>query len=98
PGQGELFSVYRHHGIFTDSPLVMLQAETTHRDHAIVEQVIADMKSGPVARSRGTQTTAIYEHADPALKERAIARTAPLGAKPGRYRPSDTLMAFLECL
>jgi len=48
-GQGELFSVYRHHGIFTDSPLVMLQAETTHRDHAIVEQAIADMKSGPLA-------------------------------------------------
>jgi len=47
--QGELFSVYRHHGIFTDSPLVMLQAETSHRDHAIVEQVIADMKSGPLA-------------------------------------------------
>jgi hypothetical protein len=48
-GQGELFSVYRHHGIFTDSPLLMLQAETTHRDHAIVEQVIADMKGGPMA-------------------------------------------------
>ncbi len=48
-GQGELFSVYRHHGIFTDSPLVILQAETTHRDHAIVEQAIADMKSGPLA-------------------------------------------------
>jgi integrase/recombinase XerD len=45
-----------------------------------------------------TQTTHIYEHADPALKERAIARTAPLGAKPGRYRPSDTLLAFLENL
>ncbi len=45
-----------------------------------------------------TQTTHIYEHADPALKERAIARTAPLGAKPGRYRPSDTLLTFLEAL
>ena len=33
-----------------------------------------------------TQTTHIYEHADPALKEQAIARTAPLGTKPGRYR------------
>ena len=43
-----------------------------------------------------TQTTHIYEHADPALKEQAIARTAPLGAKPGRYRPSDTLLAFLN--
>ncbi len=45
-----------------------------------------------------TQTTHIYEHADPTLKEQAIARTAPLGAKPGRYRPSDTLLAFLEAL
>ena len=45
-----------------------------------------------------TQTTHIYEHADPALKERAIARTAPLGAKPGRYRPSDALIAFLDAL
>jgi hypothetical protein len=40
------------------------------------------------------QTTHIYEHADPALKEEAIARTAPLGIKPGRYRPSDALLAF----
>ncbi len=45
-----------------------------------------------------TQTTHIYEHADPALKEQAIARTTPLGAKPGRYRPSDTLLAFLDAL
>ena len=45
-----------------------------------------------------TQTTHIYEHADPALKEKAIARTAPLGVKPGRYRPSDTLLAFLDTL
>jgi site-specific recombinase XerD len=45
-----------------------------------------------------TQTTHIYEHADPTLKERAITRTAPLGTKPGRYRPSDTLLAFLEAL
>ena len=48
-GQGELFSAYRHHGLFTDSPLVMLQAETSHRDHAIVEQAIADLKSGALA-------------------------------------------------
>ena len=47
---------------------------------------------------QSTQTTHIYEHTDPALKENAIARTAPLGIKPGRYRPSDTLLAFLEGL
>ncbi len=45
-----------------------------------------------------TKTTSIYEHADPALKEQAIARTAPIGAKPGRYRPDDALLAFLDGL
>jgi integrase/recombinase XerD len=44
------------------------------------------------------QTTRIYEHADPKLKEQAIARTAPLGTKPGRYRPPDPTLAFLDGL
>ena len=43
-------------------------------------------------------TTQIYLHADLALKERALARTTPLDAKPGRYRAPDTLLAFLEAL
>jgi len=48
-GQGELFAAYRHHGVFTDSPMTMLQAETDHRDHAIVEQAIADLKASALA-------------------------------------------------
>src|SRR5674476_1342770 len=48
-GQGELFPDYRHHAVFTDSPLSMLQAEKSHRAHAIVEQVIADLKAGALA-------------------------------------------------
>jgi len=48
-GQGELLAAYRHHAVFTNSPLPMLQAETAHRDHAIIEQVIADLKNGPLA-------------------------------------------------
>jgi len=47
--QGELFDVWRHHAVFTDSPFVMLQAEAQHRDHAVVEQVFADWASGPLA-------------------------------------------------
>jgi Transposase DDE domain group 1 len=47
--QGELFPVWRHHAIFTDSPLPMLEAEADHRRHAIIEQVIADLKNGPLA-------------------------------------------------
>jgi hypothetical protein len=48
-GQGELFSTYRYHCAFTDSPLSLVDAEKDHRRHAVVEQVIADMKSGPLA-------------------------------------------------
>lgn len=44
------------------------------------------------------ETTQIYLHADLAIKERALARTTPPDAKPGRYRPPDTLLAFLEGL
>lgn len=44
------------------------------------------------------QTTQIYLHADLSLKERALARTRPPATKPGRFRPSDSLLAFLESL
>ncbi len=43
-------------------------------------------------------STQIYLHADLALKERALARTAPIGTLPGRYRPPDALMVFLDGL
>lgn len=43
-------------------------------------------------------TTLIYLHADLTIKEQAIARTAPLGTTPGRYRPPDKTLAFLESL
>ena len=48
-GQGELFPAWRHHAVFTDSPFVLVQAEGQHRDHAVVEQVFADVTSGPLA-------------------------------------------------
>jgi site-specific recombinase XerD len=43
-------------------------------------------------------TTQIYLHADMTHKQQAIDRTKPLATKPGRYRPPDTLLAFLEAL
>lgn len=48
-GQGELLPPYRYHAVFTDLPLPMLAAEAVHRDHAIVEQVIADLKDSALA-------------------------------------------------
>ena len=44
------------------------------------------------------ETTMIYLHADMAIKERALARTAPTGTTAKRYRPTDQLLAFLDQL
>jgi site-specific recombinase XerD len=44
------------------------------------------------------KSTEPYLHADNKLKQQAIERIAPTGTQPGRYRPPDTLMAFLEAL
>ena len=44
------------------------------------------------------RSTQIYLHADLSIKERALARTTPATQKPGRYRPPDSLLAFLESL
>jgi hypothetical protein len=60
-GQGELFadsSTHRYHAIFTDSLAPMLDAEHAHRGHAIVEQVIADLKGGPLAHLPSGKFTA----------------------------------------
>ncbi len=44
------------------------------------------------------ETTQMYTHADLRLKEKALARITAPESKPGRYRPDDSLLAFLEGL
>jgi hypothetical protein len=48
-GQGELFTAWRYHAVFTDSPFTLVQAEEHHRGHAQAEQVFADWTDGPLA-------------------------------------------------
>jgi site-specific recombinase XerD len=43
-------------------------------------------------------TTSIYLHADLTIKQRALDRTTPARIPPGRYRPDDRVLAFLESL
>ena len=44
------------------------------------------------------RSTNAYLHADMAIKQRALDLTTPASAPPGRYRPADPLLAFLESL
>ena len=43
-------------------------------------------------------TTRGYLHGDLRLKQKVLDRTAPPGTRPGRYRPTDPLLKFLEDL
>ena len=44
------------------------------------------------------ETTHVYLHADMTIKEQALARVQPPSTSPGRYRPPDNLLAFLDNL
>ena len=51
-----------------------------------------------LARTRIVETTRIYLDADLSIKERALARTRPTTINPGRYKPTDSALAFLDAL
>jgi integrase/recombinase XerD len=73
----------------------------TLRHTAAMRLLLAGTDTSVIALWLGheqAETTQIYLHADLGLKERALARTTPLNSKPGRYRPPDKLLAFLEAL
>ena len=56
--QGELFAAYRHHAFITNSTLTSVAADQRHRGHAIIEQVIAELKAGPLAHLPSGKYTA----------------------------------------
>ena len=76
------------------SPHVLRHTAAMNLLHAGVDTSVIALWLG----HESTEATQIYLHADMAIKERALARTTPVGVKPGRYRPADALLAFLEAL
>jgi hypothetical protein len=56
--QGELFATYRHHAFITNSSLSLVEADERHRDHALIEQVIAELKDGALAHLPSGKYTA----------------------------------------
>jgi hypothetical protein len=56
--QGELFTAWRYHAFITDSLVELVQVEKHHREHAIIEQVNADLKDSAVAHSPSGSFTA----------------------------------------
>jgi hypothetical protein len=48
-GETELFPVWRYHAFLTDTALSTVDADRTHRAHAVIEQTFADLIDGPLA-------------------------------------------------
>jgi len=62
--------------------------------HAGVESSVIALWLG----HESVETTQIYLDADLALKEKVLAKTTPIDSKPGKFRPSNQLLSFLDKL
>lgn len=78
----------------TVSPHVLRHTAAMNLLHAGVDSTVIALWLG----HESVETTQIYLHADMTIKEQALARTTPPNSTPGRYRPPDTMLAFLEAL
>jgi integrase/recombinase XerD len=78
----------------TVSPHTLRHTTAMNLLHAGIDTTVIALWLG----HESVEATQIYLHADMQIKERALARTTPPNSTPGRYRPPDTLLAFLEAL
>ena len=76
------------------SPHTLRHTTAMNLLHAGVDSTVIALWLG----HESVEATQIYLHADMAIKERTLARTTPPDSAPGRYRPPDRLLAFLEAL
>ena len=86
-----------------DCPSIKEKNVTPHtlRHTAAMSLLRAGVDTSVIALWLGhedAETTHVYLHADMTIKERALARVQPPSTSPGRYRPPDTLLAFLDNL
>ena len=84
--QGELFAAYRHHAFITNTSLGIVEADQRHRDHAIVEQVIAELKDGPLAHLPSGKYAANAAWVSLAVIAFNLARAAAVAAHQAKAR------------
>ena len=84
--QGELFATYRHHAFITNSELSTIEADERHRDHALVEQVIAELKHNALAHLPSGKYTANAAWVALAITAFNLARATAAAASMRRAR------------
>ncbi|MGW7674738.1 IS1380 family transposase, partial [Streptomyces sp. NPDC054775] len=95
-GQGTLFDTWRYHAAFTNPPLALTDAERDHRRHAVVEQVIADVKNSAFAHAPSGHFQANAAWPAPAALAHNLTRAA--GALAGTFHARATTATIRDHL
>lgn len=93
--QGELFTTWRHHAFITNAPTSAVTADAHHRGHAIIEQVIAELKDGPLAHLPSGKFTANSAWLACTVLAFNLARAAAHGAAMPRARAATIRTAIV---
>ena len=76
------------------SPHVLRHSTAMDLLHHGIDQAVIALWLG----HETVETTQVYLHADMKLKEKALAKMSSTAINPGRYKPDDKLLSFLESL
>ncbi|WP_426936822.1 IS1380 family transposase [Brevibacterium sp. LE-L] len=93
--QEALFATWRHHAFITNSDLSTVEADRRHRGHAIVEQVIAELKQGPLAHMPSGKFVANQAWLAYAVIAFNLARAAARAAGMGMVRMQTLLRKII---
>jgi hypothetical protein len=95
-GQDTLFDAYRYHAFITNSDLTAIDADRFHRGHAIIEQVIADLKDGPLAHLPSGRFAANAAWVQFAIIAHNLSRAASTAAGLGKARKGTLLRTIIH--
>lgn len=95
-GQDTLFDTWRYHAFITNSTLGTVDADRFHRGHAIIEQVIAELKAGPLGHLPSGRFTANAAWVQFAVTSFNLSRAAAVAAGLAKARMATLLRTIIQ--
>ena len=96
PSMGRTAGLHQYDGKVADYSAAGIAARLARVEKERAELAAVDKST--LTPDEALDLALLLQHADMTIKQRALDRTTPASITPGRYRPNDTLLAFLEGL